>query len=254
MVVFIKTCGFKNTFKLVWQYPAMILTPIFTFWTMGPKKTASTKKSCCGYWSSNDLRIGVSFFYSFLNCFMTVSGSLFCLLITHQNPYFFQCSFYDSPTCGYFHFGLIVISVLLPLALIFTLVLKCKRKSLCCGVALSNVQHFDINEWDVIEVEKEQDQEIEIIIRNVAKDTSVHYSAGTVLMCCGVVKCVSDINELHVKEDELSEHKDELSEHKDEVSEHKDELSEHKEGLEMTEFLAPKSVTRKIFNIPNDFM
>ena len=45
MVVFIKTCGFKNTAKLVWQYPAMILTPIFTFWTMGPKKSNSTTKS-----------------------------------------------------------------------------------------------------------------------------------------------------------------------------------------------------------------
>ena len=34
------------------------------------------------------------------------------------------------------------------------------------GVALSNVQHFDINKWNVIEVEqeqeKEQDQEIEM--------------------------------------------------------------------------------------------
>ena len=32
---------------------------------------------------------------------------------------------------------------LLLLALIFTLILKCTRKSICCGVALSNVQHFD---------------------------------------------------------------------------------------------------------------
>ena len=91
-MVFIKTCGFKNTAKLVWQYPAMILTPIFTFWTMGPKKTASTNKSCCGCWSSNDMRIGVSFFYTFVNFFITVSGSLFCLLITYQkllsNRYF----------------------------------------------------------------------------------------------------------------------------------------------------------------------
>merc|ERR1719400_157867 len=127
MVVFIKTCGFKNTAKLVWQYPAMILTPIFTFWTMGPKKTNSTNKSCCGCWSSNDMRIGVSYFYSFLNCFITISGSLFCLLITHQNPYFFQCSFRGA-WCGNFHLALIVIPILLIIAFIFTLVLKCKRK------------------------------------------------------------------------------------------------------------------------------
>ena len=65
---------------------------------------------------------------------------------------------------------------------------------------------------------------------------------------------VSDINELDVKEDELSKNEDELSEQDDELSEHKDELSEHQEGLEMREFLASKSVTRKIFSIPNDFM
>ena len=158
MVVFIKTCGFKNTAKLVWQYPAMILTPIFSCWTMGPKKTNSTNKSCCGCWSSNDMRIGVSFFYTFVNFFITISGSLFCLLITHQNPAYFQCSFL-SYLCDNFHTSLIIVSILLPFAFIFTLVLKCKRKSICWGVAMSNVQHFDINEWDVIEVEKEQDQE-----------------------------------------------------------------------------------------------
>ena len=60
--------------------------------------------------------------------------------------------------------ALIVIFPLLILALMFTLILKCKRKSICRGVALSNVQHFDINEWDVIEVEqeKEEDQAIEM--------------------------------------------------------------------------------------------
>ena len=153
MVVFIKTCGFKNTVKLVWQYPAMILTPIFSCWTMGPKKTNSTNKSCCGCWSSNDMRIGVSYFYSFLNCFLTISGSLFCLLITYQKEIQNPNSF------GYFHLAFIIVAVLLPLGLIFTLILKCKRKSICWGVALSNEQHFDIKEWDVIEVEKEKEQE-----------------------------------------------------------------------------------------------
>ena len=107
------------------------------------------------------MRIGVSYFYSFLNCFITISGSLFCLLIAHQN----QCSFLRYPrgtNCDDLHLPLLIVSILLPLAFIFTLILKCKRKSFCCGVALSNVQHFDINEWDVIEVEQEQDQAIEM--------------------------------------------------------------------------------------------
>ena len=162
MVVFIKTCGFKNTAKLVWQYPAMILTPIFTFWTMGPKKTTSTTTSCCGRWSSNDMRIGVSYFYTFLNCFITMCGSLFCLLVSNQKIFPTCSSFGRSPFCSNFLIGCIVIPILLFLGLVFTLVLKCKRKSVCWGVALSNVQHFDINEWDVIEVKKEEDQEIEM--------------------------------------------------------------------------------------------
>ena len=35
---------------------------------------------------------------------------------------------------------------------------------MCWGVAMSNVQHFDIKEWDVIEVEQgqEEDQAIEM--------------------------------------------------------------------------------------------
>ena len=145
MVVFIKTCGFKKTAKLVWQYPAMLLTPIFSFWTMGPKKTASSKKACCGCWSSNDMRIGISFFYTFVNILITISGSLFGILIIYQNPIFFQCSFF-GPYCLFFRVVLTIISVLFPLAIIFTLVLKCTMKSQCCGVALSNVQNFDVNE------------------------------------------------------------------------------------------------------------
>merc|ERR1719491_1114256 len=127
---------------------------------MGPKKTNSTKKSCCGCWSSNDMRIGVSYFYSFLNCFMTICGSFFCLFITHQKKILLASAYLTLvgntiANCW---------SLLLIFAIIFTLVLKCTRKSQCCGVALSNVQHFDINEWDVIEGEQEQHLEMREII------------------------------------------------------------------------------------------
>ena len=179
---------------------------------------------------------------------MTICGSLFCLLITYQKDIQHPHGYFDN-----FHFAIIIVSVLLPLALMFTLILKCTTKSICCGVVLSNVQHFDINKWDVIEGENPE-QHVEIHIRNVAQDTSVYYSVGTVLWCCGVVKCVSDINELDVKEDELSKNKDELSKQEDELSENKDELSEHKKDLEMREFLASNSVMRKMLSIPDDFM
>ena len=103
------------------------------------------------------MRIGVSFFYTFVNFIITICGSLFFLLITYQDQIQRPFRYFNE-----FYSGLITIFVGLPLALMFTLILKCKRKSICCGVALSNVQHFDINEWDVIEVEQEQDQAIEM--------------------------------------------------------------------------------------------
>ena len=156
MIVFIKTCGFANTSKLIWQYPAMVLTPIFTFWTMGPKKTASTITSCSGSWTSNDMRIGVSFFYTLFNALITITGSLFCFLVNHRHPNFFsKCSSfvntYSHWRCQNFLIGCIVIPILLFVAFIFTLILKCTRKSHFCGVPISNVQNFDINEWDVKE-------------------------------------------------------------------------------------------------------
>ena len=58
-----------------------------------------------------------------------------------------------------FLIGCIVIPILLFLGLVFTIILRCTRKAKCWGVALSNVQHFDINEWDVIEVEQEQEED-----------------------------------------------------------------------------------------------
>ena len=99
------------------------------------------------------MRIGVSFFYTIVNFFITISGSLFCLLITWQKDIEF----------GGFYFAISALPLFI-LSFILTLTLKWESKSFCWGVALSNEQHFDINEWDVIEVEqeKEEDQAIEM--------------------------------------------------------------------------------------------
>lgn len=194
MVVLIKTCGFKYTAKLIWQYPPTILTPIFSFWTFGPVKTSSTSKSCCGCspdclflccvpikfrtsfrpnihnlvaseiqdlatlcgcCSSNDMKIGVSFFYTFLNVFITIIGSLFCYLFSFRNPFYFsKCSNF-SFYCDYFTQAAIVIPTSLVLGFVFTLTLKCTSKLKCCGIPVTNVQNFDIFELDVQEKNQE---------------------------------------------------------------------------------------------------
>ena len=152
MAVFIKTCGFKNTAKLIWQYPAMLLTPLMSFWTMGPKKTESTKKSFFGCYSSNDMRIGVSFFYTFINIFITIIGNYLFRLIT------------TDKLMG----DVIVISIFYFFALVCTSILTCikksKGKSILCGVPLLKMQYFDINEWDVIKEDEhpEHDQDFEM--------------------------------------------------------------------------------------------
>ena len=154
MAVFIKTCGFKNTAKLIWQYPAMLLTPIFSFWTMGPKKTESTTKSCFGCYTSNDMRIGVSFFYTFINIFITIIGN-----------FVYQSISTKDEMLG----DVITISIFYIFAMIYILILTCTKKSkgktICCGVPFLQVQHFDINEWDVKDGKLwvEHDQDFEMI-------------------------------------------------------------------------------------------
>ena len=80
-LIFLKGLGPKRAIKLIVKYPAILLTPIFSFWTFGPAKILSNSKWCCGYCSTSDSCIGVSFLFTFLNVHITISVSISQIII-----------------------------------------------------------------------------------------------------------------------------------------------------------------------------
>ena len=62
--------GLKRGLKLSYRYPAILLTPLFSFWTFG-----SAEKSCCGCpWNGKSKKIQVSFTLSYINMLISLPG------------------------------------------------------------------------------------------------------------------------------------------------------------------------------------
>ena len=59
-----------------------MLTPIFSFWVIGPKGPYSFKTWCCG----GSKEIKVSFLHSWMNFFLTIFGHLIYFLV-RENPF-----------------------------------------------------------------------------------------------------------------------------------------------------------------------
>ena len=64
--------GLKNAYKVIVKYPAIVLTPTFSPWTIGP--IGNSIKSRCGYSGIKSLR--VSYFHTWVNIFITSAGSI----------------------------------------------------------------------------------------------------------------------------------------------------------------------------------
>ena len=64
--------GFKNAYKVFVKYPAIVLTPTFSVWTIGP--IGNSMISRCGYSGIKSIR--VSYFHTWVNIFITCSGSI----------------------------------------------------------------------------------------------------------------------------------------------------------------------------------
>ena len=104
--------GMRKAIKTVINFPAMILTPAFSYWVFGPIENSS---SCCK--TTRTTRIGVSFLHSWINAVITIAG---------QATYVYLVSVDVVP---YMYLGLQFISVLM-LALI-QLLERCDKDSCC---------------------------------------------------------------------------------------------------------------------------
>ena len=66
--------GFRKALKTATQYPAMIMTPAFSYWVFGPIESSLKSTFCC----SRTSRLGVSFLHSWINAGVTILGQLLC--------------------------------------------------------------------------------------------------------------------------------------------------------------------------------
>ena len=85
--------GFKETITVIWQFPAIILTPAFSFWVIGPigklKCTAersytvetSTEIETC--WGKSK-KIGISYLHTWINIGLTLSSEFWLVYLWHS--------------------------------------------------------------------------------------------------------------------------------------------------------------------------
>ena len=112
--------GFQKTLKTVGNFPAIVLTPAFSYWVFGPVEVFSCPTWCGG----GNSRLGVSFLHTWINVGLTVLGQLIIsILVFNENE------------------GLIVVifaTWALPLhifSIIMLILLQCLQKcncSVCC--------------------------------------------------------------------------------------------------------------------------
>ena len=74
--------GLRRSLKTIVHFPTIMLTPIFSFWVIGPKGPYSFKTWCCG----GSKEIEVSFLHSWMNFFLTIFGHLIYILV-RENPF-----------------------------------------------------------------------------------------------------------------------------------------------------------------------
>ena len=182
----VKAIGLKKAWKLVWNYPATVLTPIFSYWTLGPVQTNSTfswKKGFCIQTDSSE--VGVSFFYTFINIMITFCGSLCCYLTAFINYGYLSIDkcieigmFYGD--CTNFAHGISIIFPLLISSFFIILFLKLKGKIEMCNVPLTMVENFEISELQPTNTNNQNNQPMKNIHSIVARVNSVlHISKET---------------------------------------------------------------------------
>ena len=145
--------GIKKTLKTIFKFPPIIVTPMFSIWTIGP--LTSGKSCCCRAFNCKSRNLGVSNWLTWVNLMLTFAFAL-AYSIWH-----------DVGTFGFSHDGKIFGSFLfifcpfLLLTLIFLILLQCLDKcpSCCCPCLscckkycypVTEYTYLDMNDMDAL--------------------------------------------------------------------------------------------------------
>ena len=116
--------GFRRSVSIIWKFPALLITPVFSHWTMGP---INSSKQSCNFQICYGKKLGVSFFHTWINFLFSIIVSNTSLAQSITDGYGLQA----SPLKLRF-IGLLVIIYYLPTTILLILIQtidKCKK---CC--------------------------------------------------------------------------------------------------------------------------
>ena len=84
MAAILATCGLKHGCKVIMNYPALLMTPMFSFWTFG----LIIRFSCDPCFCSGVLKIEISAKLTWLNILASFAGAFgFCRVLNLSLPY-----------------------------------------------------------------------------------------------------------------------------------------------------------------------
>ena len=110
--------GFQRTIKTIANFPAIILTPVFSYWVFGPIEGFSCPTWCRG----GNSNLGVSFLHTWINAGLTVYGQLMFVTIVFLN---------SNGDSIYIMFAVYSLPCHI-LSIIMLILLQCLQKCNCC--------------------------------------------------------------------------------------------------------------------------
>ena len=147
--------GFKRTMKTIGQFPATILTPMFSYWVFAPIESISASNLCC----RNNSKIGTSFLHSWINATITIAGGAVYFRIFCSGPFrsdLFVIFFMTIPLHAF--------------SVLMLILIQCLDKCQCCpsSCCKSNIQRtlLDVDNSDnIILFGTQRDGDIEMQIQ-----------------------------------------------------------------------------------------
>ena len=148
--------GFKETIKTIIQFPALILTPMFSYWVFGPIESKSCSNLCC----RENSRLGLSFLYTWINAGLTIVGQII-----------FTYLFYDildndlckDNGCGFPYYAIAIIlhvfCVILLLLIQFLSQCNCCNSSCCDEITQRTL--LDVQNPNEVILFKQKDKVLE---------------------------------------------------------------------------------------------
>ena len=149
--------GLKGTVKTIIKFPPIILTPIFSIWTIGP--IASTKSLCGSSCCNSPQKLGVSICLTWINLFLTLASG-FIYVIWHD-----EGSWENGPETINMIFYICCCPCLV-FAMICLILLQCLDKcpGCCCPCIpccerncypVTQFTYLDVNNMDVVITQEE---------------------------------------------------------------------------------------------------